>query len=130
VLAKNDTTYGAIDKKLKIVLPFIYQNLSNYNSEGYFIVKQQKKYGILNRNGEVLIPFNYNYIDSKMILGTVIFGKGNTYGLMDIKNNILIESGKYNHITVNAYNGFANVNVEAWQNGKKKIFSLSEIWKK
>ena len=54
----GDCRYGMIDKRGKLVIPAIYDDL-NDPTEGLYLAEKDSKYGFINSKGEVVITFKY-----------------------------------------------------------------------
>lgn len=58
---KNDKI-GVIDKKNKIIFPFIYKDISSCNKEYLCVSHDKLKYGVVNYNNKTILPFEYDYL--------------------------------------------------------------------
>ena len=52
---------GYINKEGELVIPYLYDSISNFDGE-YAAVKKDGKYGLINTKGETVIPFEYAYM--------------------------------------------------------------------
>lgn len=52
---KQDGKYGFKNKKGKIVVPAIYDRVTELNQFGYAGIKKDGKWGVINQNGEVIL---------------------------------------------------------------------------
>ena len=55
---KETGLYGFFNIEGNIIIPFIYEEASGFNTK-YSLVKQNGKYGIINAKGEIIIPVKY-----------------------------------------------------------------------
>ncbi|MEN2399813.1 WG repeat-containing protein [Flavobacterium sp. MC2016-06] len=91
IISKNHKT-GILDKNLKPILNFDYQDLSPcYYDKNLFIAKQNDKYGVINKIGRIIIPFEYSKMSN-----WVEYGPGENYHFV-AKNNkegLITKEGK------------------------------------
>ena len=57
-VVRMDGLYGAIDTNGRTVVPFIYDDMSDFS--GLARVKKNGKYGFVNKKGDVIIPIEYD----------------------------------------------------------------------
>jgi hypothetical protein len=86
---------GFVDKNDKIIIPFKYENASDF-SEGLAAVQLNGKYGCINKSGVVAIPFKYDIIFdfSNGMASVKLNGK---YGFINAVGEVVI-SIKYDQI--------------------------------
>ena len=110
VFVCKDDKVGIINKQNEIVFPFIYKNISSYNSNYLCVSHDELKYGVVDFNNKTILPFEYDFlntngaflnfaeisnIDSSNIDTSVNFykvkdGKLLLHGIMDFKGNIIV----------------------------------------
>ena len=109
----DNNKMGVIDRDLKEIVPFIYDDIEIYQEAPpdlitLFITKKDSQYGLLDKNNDVLIDFIYDEINVLEItdpiiedlpLGYVMVKKENKYGLVDLYGNIVLDC-KYEDITI------------------------------
>ena len=105
---KNDKI-GVIDKKNKIIFPFIYKDISSCNKEYLCVSHDKLKYGVVNYNNKTILPFEYDFlstngdflnfsekseINSSNIDTSVLYkvkdGKLLKHGIIDFKGKIVV----------------------------------------
>lgn len=81
--------YGVVNKKGEIIIPAVYQNLSDY-AEGLFAAQNlNNKWGFIDSSGKVIIPFQYEkaFPFSEGLAATKFNGK---FGFIDKSNKVVI----------------------------------------
>lgn len=53
--------FGYINKTGELVIPYIYDDVTDFDGE-YAAVKKDEKWGLINKKGETVIPFEYNFM--------------------------------------------------------------------
>jgi len=103
-LAKSNDKYGFIDNKGKVVIPFQYNDASNFTQEGYALVEKNEKIGLIDVGGNFKVsidrdkghPFLYEYgiypLDNNRYR---IFKRHSSEYIIDDANNILYQNIKY-----------------------------------
>jgi len=90
---KRNNKYGVIDKNLKPILNFDFQDLSPcfYDTKNRFIAKQNDKFGVIDRAGKIIIPFEYSEMSN-----WVEYGPGENYHFVtkDSKHGLITREGK------------------------------------
>ncbi|MBX2841975.1 MAG: WG repeat-containing protein [Flammeovirgaceae bacterium] len=61
-LVRSGNTFGYIDIKANLVIPFQYEVGSDFN-EGYAIARKSGKFGAIDKSGKEVLPFVYDGID-------------------------------------------------------------------
>lgn len=89
-IAKKNGKYGIIDRNLKVIIPFVYDKISNWVEYGpaeHFVSKDGKE-GITARDGRIVIPTVYDelYFDN---YGIIKVKKNNLWGTISSKNKII-----------------------------------------
>ena len=87
---KDEGKYGIIDAQGKTVIPFIYDFLFNFNSNGYEVFEEKGKRGILNKQNSVIIPPIYDDLhfggDSELIA----VKQNEKWGFVNFHNQVVI----------------------------------------
>ena len=92
IVAIKDGKYGLLDKSGKVMLPFEYESIMDYNTDR-FLVKKNGRQGMVGSKGNVLIPIEYNDISS---FGGFNFSdyyfvkKDNLYGIMKANGQVIL----------------------------------------
>ena len=93
--------WGTLDNDGNEIIPIEYDTLNISRSWVYtnFIARKKDKWGVLNYNGITIIPFDFDYIyevaESESNDNYYACKKDNGIELRNTKNEIIIESGKY-----------------------------------
>lgn len=66
-VSKNDGKYGFVDKDGKVVVDYVYDDVTNQNSYGFAGVKKDGKWGSVDSKGNVVIEPTYN-LDSYLLV--------------------------------------------------------------
>lgn len=56
--------YGFINKKLEVIVPFIYDKADAFNKSNLAIVELNGKKGLIDKKGNVVIPIEYDAVSS------------------------------------------------------------------
>lgn len=111
-IVKHNNKYGIVDSTGKVMVPFMYDEISyvdfrgrfyannqanTYTSVDRFSVRIGEKYGVIDENGAIIVPCKY---DDAQILnnGAIILEKNNKFSITD-KNGRNISKSKYDDIT-------------------------------
>lgn len=78
---------AVINKELKIITPYKYKKINNYDNAQQVIVKKMR-YGLLNSNGKSILPCHFKSI-STIQCGRRIAHKGNTLIVLDEKGKVV-----------------------------------------
>jgi hypothetical protein len=78
---QKNNKWGFVDDSLIVVIPAIYDWVSDFN-EGVAVVTQNNKFGYINKSGEVVIPFNYDEADG-FKNGMAVVSKDEKYGIIN-----------------------------------------------
>lgn len=93
-VVKKDYYWGIIDNNHKILLPFIYERVCNYEN-GYIGIRHNYKCGFLSASFEEIIPCIYDGIcyNSGDIIGIMIkrSAKHELWGWCDMRGNVIVE---------------------------------------
>lgn len=99
-VVKQDSKYGFINKKGKLIIPAIYDKyLSSYGYKNEIFVRKEGKWGMINLKGETIIPFEYDGIwksgaNYRVVTHEYISKSGSEYhqrnGIINRKNEKLI----------------------------------------
>ena len=92
-LINKNNKFGIIDKNLKPIFNFVFQDLSPcfYDTKNRFIAKQNDRYGVIDRGGRIIIPFEYSKMSN-----WIEYGPGENYHFVT-KNNkegLITKEGK------------------------------------
>ena len=60
--AKIKEKYGFLDRKGKVVIPFMFDEADGFNALGLALVKKKSKYGLINKKGVTIVPFDFQEI--------------------------------------------------------------------
>lgn len=99
-VSSKGSKYGLVNSKGKIILPFEYDDISNYDTQSLFKVIQNHRCGLVSSEGKFLTDIIYNeteYISPKKIY----LRMGNDVGICDIDGKIIVPV-KYDDV---AYSG-------------------------
>lgn len=89
IYAQKGNKCGYIDINQKIIIPFIYDELSLF-SEGLASAKINGKYGFLDRKGKKIIAFQFDEVDGFYKSGLAIVQKNNKYGIISKRGTFII----------------------------------------
>ncbi|MES2761142.1 MAG: WG repeat-containing protein [Bacteroidota bacterium] len=94
-IAKSNNTYGAINAKGEIVIPFSYKKLGNFkNGYAYYMAAQ---YGLVDVNNRAL-QANWDWISDVDTNSMVVVKRSNQFGLMTV-DELLILPTEFDYIT-------------------------------
>jgi len=124
ILATKKGKRGYIDINEKILIPFIYNDLSLFSKCVELAPAAiGKKQGFINRIGETVIPFEYDY-DGRLAHfyepGIAVVVKNRKYGVINSDNKSIIP---FNYSKIEFRRAFETL--VAWQNEKWAFFSIS-----
>ncbi len=100
IIVKDGKKFGVINDMGKLIVPVVYDHISNYQ-DGFAIASEfsTKKYLLLDTTGQIVQQLSYP--------GTATFKQGNSFfyeisrnnrkGLMDAKGNIIVEPDQYTY---------------------------------
>ncbi len=121
-VVQKDNKFGAVDKSGALVVPAVYDSMSNFEDNGLAIVEADNKFGAVDKSGELVIPTIYSGLDffakgvgvaysanSKDVLidtnGNVVFSNEEEYSFFDVPYNdglsglvIVRKDGKYGYM--------------------------------
>ncbi|HFK5505736.1 WG repeat-containing protein [Elizabethkingia anophelis] len=109
--------YGVVSRQNKIIVPFIYDQISNwveYGPERNHFVKKGSKYGMLNEHFRVCVPIIYDKLGYQLS-GVIVVEKDGKQGIINMENHILCPL-KYDEIFMNDY-------ISMFQNTKQVIYA-------
>jgi hypothetical protein len=100
---RNGNKWGAINRKGKLVIPFLYDEWKTYDTvHGYLIsepyykffhgcapVRLNGKWGVINKKGEIYLPFIYDYVFQDW-LGNFYVKKDGKMGLLAHNKKIIL----------------------------------------
>jgi WG containing repeat len=104
-IAQKAGSYGLINNKREIKIPFEYTGMSVLNSEGYntLLVERYEKKGVMNTLGIFQVPLDYEVMQTTMHpvnrnkLLLILRDKGDQFGLCDLTHQFLLDR-KYEKI--------------------------------
>ena len=102
-IAKKNGKFGIINLDESNLVPFIYDEISNwveYGPRAHFVTENHKK-GLISYDGKILIPTEFNSL-SYISDDYIIVSKDTKYGVLNIKNKISIPI-IYDKIYINWY---------------------------
>lgn len=82
---KSDNKWGFVDKQNNVVVDYIYDKVTEFNSYGFAGVKKDGKWGVINEAGDVIVEPTYNIQETNTdpeFLGQyykVYYGYGESY---------------------------------------------------
>lgn len=86
---QKDGKWGVIDKTGKVLIPFIYDEISEFTN-GLARVKLNGKYGVLNINGEFVLPIKYENIGFRAFAsGYTAVKLGGKWGYINMNGEML-----------------------------------------
>ena len=102
-LAKSNGKYGYIDNKGKVVIPFQYDDASNFTQEGYARVIKNEKVGLIDVQGNFKVsidmdkghPFLFEYSIFPLGNNRYVVNRHSGNYIIDGDNNILYKDIKY-----------------------------------
>ena len=90
LVLQDGDKWGFIDKFGKVVIPFIYEDASDFD-EGLASVRRDGKYGFIDKSGRTIIPFIYNNVKIGFHDGIAIVGdKNGKQGVIDKSGNVVV----------------------------------------
>ena len=78
---QKNNKWGFVDDSLVVVIPTIYDWVSDFN-EGVAVATQNNKMGYINKSGEIVISFNYDEADA-FKNGMAVIAKDEKYGIIN-----------------------------------------------
>lgn len=88
-IAKKSNLYGIVNSAGIVVLPFDYDDISNYDNPSMFKVIDNHRCGIAGRNGTLVTEIIYNEIEY-VSAGEIYLSIGNAKGMCNIDGRIII----------------------------------------
>lgn len=94
-----DDKWGFMDESLKLVIPPLWQKVSNFNENGYAVVKFKdlKRFAIINKKGEYICPpcegsyYDIEFISDEL-LKTTSAGNYYKYGVITNKGKVVLKA--------------------------------------
>ncbi|TPG32611.1 WG repeat-containing protein [Flavobacterium pectinovorum] len=74
---------GVVDGEGKVIIPFIYDEIQDFNGTVNTIVKLKKKFGLVNSDNKIVYPIECESITTWKDLDYYIINKNNTVGIID-----------------------------------------------
>ena len=99
-VASKESKYGIVNSNGKVILPFEYDNISNYDNPLLFKVIKNHKCGLVSSQGRFLTDIAYKEIEY-ISPEKIYLYKGDTVGICDIDGKIVVPV-KYDDV---AYSG-------------------------
>ncbi|QWV98643.1 WG repeat-containing protein [Geomonas nitrogeniifigens] len=94
VVSKHDNKYGFVDKERHVIVPFVYENATNF-SEGLASVVINKKLHFINKKGEVVINTDIRYDYENYIMPMFVGG----VAMISFKDGFQYINRSGNHIS-------------------------------
>ena len=106
-IVSNDKHQAVIDKTGKLIVPFKYDEITNFNQFGLASVKLNDEYGLIDSNGKIVLPIAY---DSRIEFYDDLARaqKKRTVGYIDKTAKTVIPL-KYGDLSQDFHNGIAVV---------------------
>lgn len=90
-VAKKADKYGFIDRNGKVVIPFKYEGVYDFNHKfPYTAAQKDKKFGFIDKRGWQVIPFEYDHVSPFYGEGYSLVKKEGKYGYISVKGNEII----------------------------------------
>lgn len=88
-----DGKVGYLDSKAKLIVPLLFDDFTNVESEVAFVGNYAKaikagKFGIIDKNGKAIVPFQYAKLGAVGAL--IAFEKAGKWGFIDLTNKIVL----------------------------------------
>lgn len=112
VASEKDGKYGIINYRTdEIIIPFEYDDCSDFFFPNLARVKKNNRYGFINIKNKIVIPIEYEFADFRFNEGLCLVKKDGKCGFIDKENNFVI-SLKYGSASRGFIEGIACVEVE------------------
>lgn len=126
-IVKKNNKFGIVDLQNKILLPIIYEEISDwveYGPENRHIVKRNGKYGMVeHKSFKEKIPLIYDFVF--IARGLVFVGKNKKYGVIDLNNNVLCPL-KFDEIKPSFGYGFGMSQSRIFAKTGEKYYEINE----
>lgn len=81
---------GSIDKNGKLIIPFEYDNLGNFNKKGYARFTKDGKWGVINKFNNIIIPATYDNMRLSDECELIAVNKSGKWGYINLSNQIVV----------------------------------------
>lgn len=98
-IAKQGKKYGALDSTGKLVVPAIYDNVSEHGNN-FVVVTSNKKSGLANQGGQVVLQPEYDYISVINAADKFYVRKNGVYTVYDTKLKVVISADSAEYLTM------------------------------
>jgi len=88
---KSNIKYGCIDTVGNIIIPLIYDDLSDFH-EDISIVESNNKFGLIDKTGKLRTQLRFDRLEYSYSHGTYSFELNNKKGLLDMNGNLLTQT--------------------------------------
>jgi hypothetical protein len=102
ILKSNSNKYGVISEKGKIIIPFIYDSIQQFDMKPLCVVKKGKYYGLVNYKNKIVVKPNCEKIDTWRTFEYYIIKQNGKESLINYKGKKLIDSF-YSYISPCSY---------------------------
>ncbi len=82
--------WGSINKNGKLVIPFEYDELWDFNEKGYAQFKKDGKWGVINKINNIIIPATYDNIRLSSECELIAANKAGKWGYVNLSNQIVV----------------------------------------
>lgn len=82
--------WGSIDKNGKLIIPFEYDGLSDFNKKGYARFKKDGKWGVINKFNNIIIPATYDDMRLSDECELIAVNKAGKWGYINQSNQIVV----------------------------------------
>ena len=82
--------YGTIDKNGKLIIPFEYDELWDFNKNGYAQFKKDGKWGVINKFNNIIIPATYDNMRLGDECELIAVNKAGKWGYVNLSNQIVV----------------------------------------
>lgn len=126
-IIKKNNKFGIVDLQNKILLPIVFDEISDwveYGPENRHIVKRNGKYGMVEYNTfKEKIPAIYDFVF--ITRNKVFVGKDKKYGIIDVNNTILCPL-KFDEIKTNLGSGLGRFESKIYARNGKQYLEIDE----
>lgn len=97
IILMRNKKWGAVDAENRTKVPFIYDSIETFSSNGEAVAIKNGKMGLIDKDGKIVLPFNYTKQHEIQYWDKIIRIKDNNSldGFMDFTGKVLIPKGTY-----------------------------------
>lgn len=97
IILMRNKKWGAVDAENRTKVPFIYDSIETFSSNGEAVAIKNGKMGLIDKDGKIVLPFNYTKQYEIKYWDKIIRIKDNNSldGYMDFTGKVLIPKGTY-----------------------------------